>query len=336
MSKEITKGSDKIPKAEEIKLWAKSAGQCAFPDCQNDLLDKWEQGVLGNKAHIVAQSPKGPRGHAKPLGDIHSHQNLILLCAHHHQLIDGNPEKFTIEFLQQLKLEHEQKIEDTRKRSRPWKRRWHMLHYINLPRLSMLSEQAGKPFSLNLPDGFQALHALGWELGHVMNSIQGVFEQIEIDAVRLRSISKFPNSLRAGLIYFSERYYAKNIPSPEAAVGGRALTGQLSKDPHIHFKWAEHKIVLPINPRWITTSTAFGDFCHRGLSSEVLSGIFQVKFVDEAKAIVVGSPLLLGIRLSPCIEVVCHGTRPPDDEFYDEHEDYDGVSFVKRTEVTTQ
>jgi hypothetical protein len=328
----ITLGSGKIPKSEEIKLWAKAAGVCAFPDCQSDLLNEWPGGILGNKAHIVAQSKKGPRGHVKLLGDVHSHQNLVLLCAHHHQLVDSDPEKFTVETLRQIKLEHDQKIEGICKRTRPWKRRWHMIHYMNLPRLSMLADDSEKPFNVTLPEGFKALCELGWDLGYVIKDIQRVFEQIEVQAVRLRSLVKLDSSMRGGFVYFSERYYAKNVPTPDAAMAGSVLTGRIEKDPHIHFKWAGYKIILPIEPRWITTSTAFGDFCHRGFSSEVLSGIFQVKSIDQAKALVVGSPLLLGVRLSPCIEVVSYGTRPASD-YYDEHEDYDEVKVAAAPHV---
>jgi hypothetical protein len=192
----------------------------------------------------------------------------------------------------------------------------------------MVADGSEKPFNVNLPEGFKALYELGWDLGYVIKDIQKVFEQIEVQAVRLRSLAKLDGSLRGGFIYFSERYYAKNVPTPDAAMAGSVLTGRIEKDPHVHFKWAGSKVILPIDPRWITTSTAFGDFCHRGFSSEVLSGIFQLKFVDQAKAVVVGSPLLLGVRLSPCIEVVCHGTHPADD-YYDEHEDFDGVNVVK-------
>ena len=192
-----------------------------------------------------------------------------------------------------------------------------MLHYMNLPRLAMLAAGSEKSFSLNLPQGFNALHELGVDLVYVMSAIQNVFEQIEIPARRLRSISTLDAELRGGFIYFSERYYAKNIPSPEDAVAGATLTGRIEKDPHIHFKWAGHRIILPVDPRWITTSTAFGDFGHRGISS-------QVKFVDRLKGITVGSPFLLGIRLSPAMQAM-NGESPSGD-FYDQHEEYGPVS----------
>lgn len=152
----------------------------------------------------------------------------------------------------------------------------------------------------------------------------------------MRSLTTLNNSLRGSLIYFSERYYAKNVPALNVAMAGSVLTGRIEKDPHIHFKWAGNKIILPIDPRWITTSTAFGDFCHQGCSSAILSGIFQAKYFDRSKAFLVGSPLLLGIRLSPCIEVGCDGNRPPDDEIFDEYEDYDGASVNKKTEARSE
>ncbi len=97
---------------KDIKLlWSKSSGRCAFPDCRQ-LLTENATGVddavtLGEMAHIEAYSDKGPRANLSPSLKRNSYENLILLCAHHHTLVDRQPNSYTAEDLRQWKTDHE-------------------------------------------------------------------------------------------------------------------------------------------------------------------------------------------------------------------------------------
>lgn len=100
-------------------LWAKAAGRCQFEGCnQNligDLLSGLEDAQFGFIAHIVADSPDGERGDPvlspKLAKDI---RNLMLMCAHHHRLIDLEaPKQYPVEALQKMKTDHEARIEIT-------------------------------------------------------------------------------------------------------------------------------------------------------------------------------------------------------------------------------
>ncbi|MNW42876.1 hypothetical protein D3C74_200600 [compost metagenome] len=97
-------------------LWGKAAGRCEYRGC-NELLhiDPKTKSLMNRSyiAHIVADSPGGPRGDQvlspKLAKDI---SNLMLLCDTHHRLIDikdvaGHP----TELLLAMKHEHEQRIE---------------------------------------------------------------------------------------------------------------------------------------------------------------------------------------------------------------------------------
>ncbi|OZD79384.1 hypothetical protein CH273_14280 [Rhodococcus sp. 05-339-2] len=68
--------------------------------------------VLCEDAHIVAESPAGPRGDS-PLtrAERNRYENLILLCNYHHQQIDSQPESFPVELLHQWKADHEEWVE---------------------------------------------------------------------------------------------------------------------------------------------------------------------------------------------------------------------------------
>lgn len=106
----------KVGPKVQYALWALAAGRCQYRGCNaeliGDLIAGNEDGTFGFVAHVVADSPDGPRGDAvrsqvlaKSLG------NLMLLCATHHKLIDveevdEHPETALLE----MKQEHEDRI----------------------------------------------------------------------------------------------------------------------------------------------------------------------------------------------------------------------------------
>jgi len=104
-----------IPETVKIRLWGKAAGCCQYRGCQQPLyLDSLTKAEFNTAyiAHIIADSPGGPRGDpilSEQLKDNIS--NLMLMCDVHHRLIDkqdvfGHP----VNFLRQMKKEYEEKI----------------------------------------------------------------------------------------------------------------------------------------------------------------------------------------------------------------------------------
>ena len=75
------------------------------------------------------------------------------------------------------------------------------------------------------------------------------------------------------------------------------LSGSLDRDPHIYVKRGERTIYLPLDPRWVTTSTAFVTFTS-GIAS--LAGLGLLRAVGEDTAIIspmtIGSPPLRGMN----------------------------------------
>ncbi len=104
-----------IPIAELKQLCMLSGGVCAFPGCDQRLIEPETADdaarVLGIVAHIVGHSSDGPRGRAKLTdAERNHHSNLILLCPTHHALIDSQPNTFSVAVLHQLKADHEATI----------------------------------------------------------------------------------------------------------------------------------------------------------------------------------------------------------------------------------
>jgi len=107
-----------IPPREQRILLQKSGNRCAFPHCRRVLTAEDSPPdrvvILGEIAHIVAESPDGPRGDSPmSLAERNTYENLILLCNVHHQQIDDQPQTYTIERLQQIKQDHEAWVEKT-------------------------------------------------------------------------------------------------------------------------------------------------------------------------------------------------------------------------------
>lgn len=104
----------KISARNQNLLWAISGGRCEFEGCNKPLY----KDILTKKgcnnayiAHIVADSPDGPRGDVErsPLlaDDIN---NLMLMCDSHHRLIDNEAEEYPEYRLLEMKRKHEDRI----------------------------------------------------------------------------------------------------------------------------------------------------------------------------------------------------------------------------------
>jgi hypothetical protein len=98
-------------------LWAKAAGRCQYSGCNKsligDLISGAEDKNFGFVAHIVADTPTGPRGDSirSPLlsDDVN---NLMLLCHVHHKLIDVDAvDQHPEERMLAMKAAHEQRVE---------------------------------------------------------------------------------------------------------------------------------------------------------------------------------------------------------------------------------
>lgn len=91
------------------RLFALSNNRCAFPfpQCDRKIVQP-DETITGEICHIAAKSKQGPRYDPNlSAKEKHSFENLILLCAHHHKIIDGDANTYTIEWLRRAKVAHE-------------------------------------------------------------------------------------------------------------------------------------------------------------------------------------------------------------------------------------
>lgn len=104
-----------IPAKTKLILWGKACGRCQYDGCGEQLyLDPTTQAQFNQSyiAHIIADSPDGPRGDAvlSPLLK-QELSNLMLLCDRHHRLVDiEDIEGHPAARLQAMKRKHEERM----------------------------------------------------------------------------------------------------------------------------------------------------------------------------------------------------------------------------------
>lgn len=102
-------------------LYGPSGNCCAYPGCPFELV--YDEGNLSDICHIEALNPGGPRYNPDPNitdTDRNDFPNLMLLCKHHHGIIDqedkdGNP-YYSVEQLKAMKRSQREQFAAAKKR----------------------------------------------------------------------------------------------------------------------------------------------------------------------------------------------------------------------------
>jgi hypothetical protein len=105
-----------IPERVKVRLWGKAGGRCQYEGCNERLwLDELTQFEFNVAyiAHIIADSPKGPRGDAVLSEQLKADiNNLMILCDRHHRLVDkAEVANHPIDRLRDMKRRHEERID---------------------------------------------------------------------------------------------------------------------------------------------------------------------------------------------------------------------------------
>lgn len=273
-------------------VWALSAARCAI--CKKPLVEREEDvgaySFLGDVAHIHARRNGGPRADASlSSGDRDHPDNLFLLCLDHHKLVDDHPEAYPVEKLLETKDLHLSWVQSQLANGTPWTSDIYNFFYINLPRVLMLAEvvscKIDDPTLFYITD----LSTLGGGYIPFIRSVKLVIEKVHPNVVTLDSLSLTDKDV--GLIVkFDQRFRTKGLGNV-LTNGFSGFSGDLNKDPHVYTDCNGYKLVMPIDPRWLTTTTAG---VHLSSGQGVFSGLCIVNSVNEAKRTILCSPLVIG------------------------------------------
>jgi hypothetical protein len=286
------------PTEHDLKvLWGRSAARCAYPDCRAELATDSREILRNQTAHIVSPQANGPRHDSQfPADQLHRYDNLIVMCTAHHTEIDSpNGAGFTPTQLHDFKTRHEKWVAGRLASGSAWSGDISQLEYINLPRLAILGATQGVEAPLDAGAG-QPLHDLGFDLLYVLSASEKVLAELNIHAQPLVEDGSPPEL--GTFVAVSGTFRTKNMPSP-AKLARFVLKGRFEVDPHVYRRLASYRFVMPLNPRWVTTMTAFHDF-HRGQVQ--LAGIAQVKHIEPR--LVLATPLVLGVPTNPLMDAI--------------------------------
>ena len=201
------------PKNTTIKaLFAKSGNQCAFPECEEHLIDD-ERNCIGELCHIEAVNKNGPRfNHDSDDEYRRSYNNLILLCPTHHRKIDKS-NKFSKKDLKEMKISHEKKFEhstfhinnealtkfmnemnrywiDIEKSNQTWQSKFSLAMDIDVKRDFFQAMNSMHKLINNIKDVFQYLHESDKSL---WNEIKEFLKEKGIPKKLLEGIKPFDN-----------------------------------------------------------------------------------------------------------------------------------------------
>lgn len=283
-----------------------AAGTCAI--CRNRLTLPFPSlndiHFLGEVAHIVAEKTDGPRGTSMlSPSERNQESNLLLLCIAHHKMVDDDPATYPVEELRKIKKHHLNWVRMALKFERPWRTKLHNLHYINVPRLNMLAATAGVSLDLRDYQEVEVLHYLRLKLGPLMGAFKALMEEVQLRAMPIESMLDLVDP-RGIIVNFDRDFRTKNIKMPRSLEGYRqAVKGNLDTDPHIYTKFGVVRVVAKIDPRWITTTTAFSEF--RPYSGKnKFAGLAVVQSGNALAQEVVMSPLVIGLPSNPFLNAL--------------------------------
>ncbi len=105
-----------IPEKVRLQLWVAAGGRCEYTGCNKPLFrDDLSLAKMNrsNIAHIISDSPDGPRGDPVLSPKLaKKFSNLMLMCYDHHHLIDHEGlDNHSPDILRAMKFEHEHRIE---------------------------------------------------------------------------------------------------------------------------------------------------------------------------------------------------------------------------------
>ncbi len=290
-------------------IWVQGGGRCAI--CRDVLYEKGcipaFTHLIGEVAHIVAEERDGPRGQSSlSLEERNAEPNLMLLCLKHHKIIDDDPVSYPVEKLQKTKSEHAKWVTANLSNQPAWDTKLFQLYYINIPRLSLLTAQQGIILDTSAYGPLMSLRNMGRELSGLMADFNRVLQKTQMRAVPLELAVRSQDPCGM-VVSFNEQFRTKNINIPESNPYSEAIfSGNLKKDPHICCKLGDCKVVMNIDHRWITTSTAL---CHFRPSSgrNRFAGLGFINSHDAGADILGVTPFVIGMPSNPLMEAFYGG-----------------------------
>lgn len=167
--------------------------------------------------------------------------------------------------------------------------RFHYLSYINIPRADMYSVVNSIPLpQFEFGDAI-SIRDLGIHAGQLMGRYTALMNREELYANILGDKTSLED-LSVGSYWFSQEAVFRSKRVRDKPVKNIYDLWQ-KQECIIYRKMRDWKLICLIDPRWITTNTAFVTLSSGSLNT---LGLFHVNSVDEKTKVALTSPLMLG------------------------------------------
>jgi len=286
------------PKAQKF-IWGEFAARCAI--CREHLIEGKGNAasLVGEVVHIVGEQAGAARGASSmKLAQRNSPENLMLLCLKHHKVIDDDEATYTVAKLHEIRQGHVDWLLTQLASAVPWQVDISQYCYLNVPRLDEFATISGYEIRRQAIDNNKTLRDLGYDLNNLMGAYRRTLERMAIQAVPVEKIRFAHEGYVGQLLSFERlRMRTKNMTKHDHR-GSRAanytFSGDLAHDPHIYHDFGEWRLVVNINPRWVTTDTAYGMFRPPGGMS-TFTGFVRLTQVDYATRTMVATGEAIGV-----------------------------------------
>jgi hypothetical protein len=278
-------------------LWYRSGGRCSYPKCDAELVDRTTEAMTGQIAHMVSESPDGPRGGLTPPGgDFNGYENLTLLCGIHHPIVDAPQSAISLETLMRWKADHERSVSERLAVGAPWECNVSQLYYVNIPRLAIVAAMSGVDLDFAPMNAARNLHDLGWELTRLLSLYERVVSRLNAKALPLEQHSPLRQEHVGATLSFTSNMRTGGLPGP-TELDDFKLTGSLEHDPRLYLRRGPQTFYLTLDPRWVCTTTAFVNLRGSGGWARV-AGLCALKSVSPDGTVAIATPYFLGIPKS--------------------------------------
>lgn len=302
----------------EKHIWGLFAGRCAM--CRESVIHDGPQKVrslVGEVAHIVGERPGSARWNDPlPQAERNEPSNLLLLCRKHHKIVDDNESTYPADGLREVRTAYLAWLRNQLETTIPWRLAISAFAYLNLPRINEYAALQGFKVQHPGPAAGQLLCEMGLGLVQLMEAYRATLENLEIASIKAERVA-FAHEDYIGQILSFDRlgFRTKNVPKTRPKTRDPYhFTGDFNRDPHIRHAFKAWTLFLNIDPRWITTSTAYGLF--RPTSGQSLfTGFARVTGVNFDVGSVTATALALGQPM-PMVDIFGeHPSRVGDVDF---------------------
>ena len=151
------------------------------------------------------------------------------------------------------------------------------------------------------------LHDQRPALVHTLVDCGKILRGFEINAVPLARLQFAAEDLTGFTVSFDSMFYTKNGPMTTDGPPPRVPTAWQDAT-YIHTKIGKRRFVMVLDPRWITTSTAFSDFRSGRTRFAGLAILKKARGLDDP---IIASPIVIGgTRAQEQMMDQIFGTRP--------------------------